>query len=71
MGIALVAAIISMFPAICQLIQFLIHKDLNKMTNFFPFYVQKSIPNPFDFIYMWVLDNTLFFIVLILSLTVH
>ena len=53
------------------MIQFIITQDVNHMTNFFPFYVVDGEAKILDFFPLWVLDNALFFIVLILSSKVH
>lgn len=70
-AIAGLTACIATVPAIVQLIQFLIYKNVNAMTNFFPFYVVDEAPDALDFFPIWAVDNFLFFLVLILSQKVH
>lgn len=42
------------------------------MTNFFPFYVvDEMAPVKVDFFPVWIVDNSLFFFVLVLSRVVH
>ena len=42
------------------------------MTHFFPFYYTGGYElNSLDFFPLWIFDNVLFFVVLVLSLNVH
>ena len=41
------------------------------MVNFFPFYVVEETPDVIDFFPIWLVDNSLFFLVLVLSQKVH